>query len=338
MFRMTIALLVACLFAGQPLPQPTLRITVNLIQVDAVVTGKHGQSVANLSKEDFEILEDGKPRQVEYLSYIATPVAPDPPRGVAVAAPTAAPSFATPREADARRSIAIVVDDLGLSVASVHFVREALRKFVDEQMQPGDLVAIVRTRGGMGALEQYTMDKRLLRDAIGRLRYSLDSRDEEVELEAQPEGSDAARTFRGRYSAIATMLTLRRVVDGLKQMPGRKSVLLFSDSLRPPDDMHVAAKRLGSLGSLRGLADQANRAAVVFYTVHARGLETFAIRAGDNVTPMLQGEGGPARLATIQQDRYALGAQRVAERSGLAFLAQETGGVMIANANDLAKE
>src|SRR5713226_9811644 len=61
-----------------------------------------------------------------------------------------------------RRTIAIIVDDLGLSFESVHFVRKALKTFVDEQMQPGDLVAIVRTAGGNGALQQFTTDKTVL--------------------------------------------------------------------------------------------------------------------------------------------------------------------------------
>jgi hypothetical protein len=47
----------------------------------------------------------------------------------------------------------------------MHFVREGLRKFVDEQMQEGDLVAIIRTGGGVGALQQFTTDKQLLHAA-----------------------------------------------------------------------------------------------------------------------------------------------------------------------------
>src|SRR6202008_1014034 len=70
-----------------------------------------------------------------------------------------------------RRTIAIVVDDLGLSFESTYFVRRALKKFVDEQMQPGDLVAIIRTSGGMGALQQFTIDKRQLYAAIERVKY-----------------------------------------------------------------------------------------------------------------------------------------------------------------------
>ncbi len=42
----------------------------------------------------------------------------------------------------------------------------ALKNFVDGQMQPGDLIAIVRTGAGMGALQQFTADKRVLYAAI----------------------------------------------------------------------------------------------------------------------------------------------------------------------------
>src|ERR1044072_2430037 len=47
-----------------------VRITTNLVQVDAVVTNRDGKQVTNLSAEDFEILENGKPRQVTNFSYV----------------------------------------------------------------------------------------------------------------------------------------------------------------------------------------------------------------------------------------------------------------------------
>ena len=76
------------------------------------------------------------------------------------------------RRGTRRRTLALVVDDLGLSFRSTVEVRDALRKFVDEQMEPGDLVAIVRAGGGMGALQQFTADKRLLHAAIDRVRFN----------------------------------------------------------------------------------------------------------------------------------------------------------------------
>ena len=69
-----------------------------------------------------------------------------------------------------RRTIALVVDDLTISFGSTASVRDALKKFVDQQMQPGDLVAIIRTGAGMGALQQFTNDKRQLYAAIERVQ------------------------------------------------------------------------------------------------------------------------------------------------------------------------
>src|SRR5207253_1522074 len=71
-----------------------------------------------------------------------------------------------------RRTIAIVVDDLSLSLGSAEAVRYHLRRFVDQQMEPGDLVAIIRASGGMGALQQFTSDKRQLYPAIERVRWN----------------------------------------------------------------------------------------------------------------------------------------------------------------------
>src|SRR6201999_861396 len=71
-----------------------------------------------------------------------------------------------------QRTMALVVDDLGLSFESAVLVRRALKKFVDEQMQPNDLVAIIRTGSGIGALQQFTSDKRQLYAAVERVKWN----------------------------------------------------------------------------------------------------------------------------------------------------------------------
>ena len=65
-----------------------------------------------------------------------------------------------------RRTMAIVVDDLGMSAESMGLARNQLRKFIADKMQPNDLVAIMRTSGESGALQQFTNDKRLLNRAV----------------------------------------------------------------------------------------------------------------------------------------------------------------------------
>ncbi|HEY8205276.1 MAG TPA: VWA domain-containing protein, partial [Pyrinomonadaceae bacterium] len=171
------AQLVASAFAQQPTPTPSpkqrpqqqqqpetedvVRITTNLVQVDAVVTDKDGKIVTDLKPEEVEIFEDGRQQKITHFSYNVTETA-EPAKETKSTpadknAPPVPPSRLRPE--DIRRTIALVVDDLGLSFESTYFVRRALKKFVDEQMQPGDLVAIIRTSGGMGALQQFTSDK-----------------------------------------------------------------------------------------------------------------------------------------------------------------------------------
>src|SRR5215510_10439080 len=53
-------------------PDNVIRITVNLVQVDAVVTDSHDKPVTNLKKEDFVLLQDGKPQTITYFAYVNT--------------------------------------------------------------------------------------------------------------------------------------------------------------------------------------------------------------------------------------------------------------------------
>ena len=175
LFALLLAYALVVSVAGQqpaaPLPTPTtvnedevVRITTNLVQIDAVVMDRAGKQVTDLNAADFEIYEDGRPQEIKNLSYISLQPAPEvAPAPHARPDPTAAPAPPVQlRPEQVRRTIALVVDDLGLSFESMYFVRKSLKKFVDEQVQPGDLVAVIRTGAGIGALQQFTTDKRLL--------------------------------------------------------------------------------------------------------------------------------------------------------------------------------
>src|SRR5437763_5871849 len=164
--------------APQQTPKPedgdVVRITTNLVQVDAVVTDSKGKLVTDLKPEEIEIFEDGRKQKITHFSLSLEPAtATAEPETKSKTAVTNAPPLSLNRlkPEDVRRTIAIVVDDLGLSFESTYYVRRALKKFVDEQMRPGDLVAIIRTSGGMGALQQFTVDKRQLYAAIDRVKF-----------------------------------------------------------------------------------------------------------------------------------------------------------------------
>ena len=60
--------LVAAL-SGQA-PQPTFRSGVTLVSTDVIVRNDKGQFVADLTKDNFTILEDGEPQRIESFSMV----------------------------------------------------------------------------------------------------------------------------------------------------------------------------------------------------------------------------------------------------------------------------
>src|SRR5436190_8741779 len=290
---------------GSPPPVPqtqkpadvdVVRITTNLVQVDAVVTDNHGKVVTDLKPDEIEIFEDGHKQKITNFSYNLSVTAAT---ETQAKAPTtdknapAAPARIVHRE-DIKRTIAIVVDDLGLSFQSIAFVRRALKKFIDEQMQPGDLVAIIRSSGGMGALQSFTTDKRQLAAAIERVKWNGNGRvgvSPFEPIEPPTPGShgqemDDALTevneFRKDVFAVGTLGAVSYVVRGLHDLPGRKSILLVSEGFRIYDEANPMRSYL-SADRLQQLVDQAGRASVVIYTMNATGLQTLGITAADNM-------------------------------------------------------
>jgi VWFA-related protein len=323
-----------------------VRITTNLVQVDALVVDKKGRQVTDLRPEEFEITEDGRRQKITNFSYVGlTPAQPTPQTAATSPVDRNAPPVppARLRPEQVRRTIALVVDDLGISFDSAKLSREALRKFVDQQMQPGDLVAIIRTTGGIGALQQFTSDKRQLYAAIERVRgsligqtgtgifgplSSLEARgvrrpDLEYERGRNPEAE--MNEFREELFAVGTLGALNYVVRGLNDLPGRKAVVLISDGL-PIFDSRGRSDRI--LEALRRLSDLANRAAVVVYTMDARGLQPFGLTAADDTS----------RYTLDQLDRILSDRRRdyFESQNGLNYLAQQTGGLFIHDTNDLS--
>src|SRR5260370_10020397 len=119
---------------GQESPDRTIHITVNLVQVDAIVTDAKGRQVTDLESRDFELFQDGEPQQITHFSYVSTGNF----RPTARAENNApATSLATPPSTPSPiRTIAVVVDDLGLSFESTVRVPDALRNFVTDQIEP----------------------------------------------------------------------------------------------------------------------------------------------------------------------------------------------------------
>ena len=324
-----VSILSQSLFAQQ---EPVIRITVNLVQIDAVVTDSKGRHITDLTADDFELLQDGKPQKIAGFNYVmltnpsqaaVKPVVAIKGRNAPPVLPNAQSKLSL---GNVKRTVAFVIDDLGLSFESVAYTRIALKKFIEQQMQPGDLVAIVRTSKGMGALQGFSSDKRVLLTSVDRLRWNFMSR---VGISSfAPIGVDAdtaADQLRNEVFTVGTLGALSNVVQGLREVPGRKSVIVVSENIHvfSRDGSNTRAKE-----AIERLTDLANRSAVVIYTLDPRGLPTHSITASDNVSGK-----EPHEIAAIPAQR----AQEYFEsQDGLDYIAKQTGGQFIRDTNDLA--
>ena len=172
--------------AQSPAPDPPrFKVGVDIVRIDAVVTDRDGNIVTDLTADDFEIRQDGEVQPITLAQYVAienrrTPAAPAAKAAPGAPAPLRVPvaNPTRPTTASVRRTIVLVVDDIGIAWENLEATRKALRRFIDEDVQEGDLVALVRTGAAWGALQQLTTDKRVLHSAIDQVRWTALSRRE----------------------------------------------------------------------------------------------------------------------------------------------------------------
>ncbi|MFN2392889.1 MAG: VWA domain-containing protein [Pyrinomonadaceae bacterium] len=361
-----IALLAISSFSQNKPPTPVIddddvvKISTNLIQVDVSVMDEDGKQVTDLKPGDFEIYEDNKQREISNFSYtfVTTPMKGKNDQAAARKQNQSEmmknlppmPNSLKPNQV--RRTIALVVDDLGIAFAGSKFVKDSLKRFVNEQMQPNDLVAIIRASGGSGVFQQFTSDKRLLLASIDKIKPNLTKIDSFAPLTnasglASNQKYEAQMNARYALGAIGAMNYL---IKSMGQLPGRKTIILFSEGfmfrekpLRPNssgrDDVETDFARIISAdseirqiyseigGASKVLTESANRAGIVINTIDARGLTEPSANASDGTFEEGQTSSGFSRSAEAVNASVAARRERLFDsQSSLLYLAKETGG------------
>jgi len=316
----------------QPATVADLGVSVELVQVDAVVTDAHRHPVTDLARGDFAIFEDGRVRPIANFAYVSTVAASGPPS----AAPAAAGADGrSPPAGAAGRTVALVVDDLNLSPGEMGAVKGALGTFVKRQMGPRDRVCLLPT-GAVPTILTFTGDRVAVGKAIESLRWNPLSHRyrpippiaigfaEGIQEQRRQPGTDPEQPD---VDAIHSMNAVKSIVRDLEPLPGRKALILFSSGLRVVSVLDEGSRRRrkeegkGNVEeALQLLADAANRATVVIYTIDMRGLQTLTMEADDyvNVPGFIQ----------IQEDEERLRRHEFPmAQEGLQELAHETGGL-----------
>lgn len=166
---------------SEPQAEFTFRVPVDVVVVRAIVTDR-GKPVTDLTVEDFTVFEDGKALPIQSFtreSYevvrshereIEREKAPaDGSNGESRLAPPAAPPSSRPH------FISLLIDDVtSPSHGALKRTVDAIEKFVQERLQPGDRVAMVAASGKFH--QPFTADRERLLQAVRLLPRKLNRR------------------------------------------------------------------------------------------------------------------------------------------------------------------
>ncbi len=268
------------LTAVAPVWSRQFRAGTALVLVDVVATRADGNLNRDLKRDDFQIFEDGKPQEVKQFQIVDLET---------VAADAVDPPGVFSNRAEPGAVFAVVLDDMNIDAKHTALVQSTARKFVDEQIRPGDYIGVMRTGANSPLL--LTTDRELVRPQIAQAMGRRDINDVSSLTGAAGDtlpvpGANAGQmpdfsalglfdnSPAARIQAEQSLLTLQRVVEYLAPIPARrKSVLLFSQGVAFDLEAFAADSNSRSFETMRRLLAAAREGNVAVYTVDPRGLQ-----------------------------------------------------------------
>ena len=323
----------------QPVPSPaqsaaTFRSGTRLVVETVTVKDKDGNTIEGLTAKDFTLTEDGEPQTISFVEFQRverTIVAPAASPAVAPApgpAPAPVPdgriSSSPPGDIRYRnrRLLVLYFDSTALPDPDLLRACAAARTFIDTQMGPSDLLAIMSYKGGAVRVKHdFTDNREALRAVIQDLIFGEDKDGDGVaDQEPTPFGQNDGEF--GIFTTDRQLAALQTAVTMLQPLAEQKALIYFASGLR--------LNGTDNQSQLRATVNAAIRANVVIQTIDARGLVASA-PLGDASRPSPGGLG-------IFNGRVAEAAQTNFQRSqdSLYALAKDTGGKALFDYNDLS--
>ena len=335
---------------------PPIELSVNRVLVPVEVHDKHGRTVRDLKKEDFQLFDEGKLRPVSGFtvekrgsvgSQVA--IAAEPDQQLPTQGSTAMQSLVPPE-----RITVLLFDDMHLTFEDLTYVQKAASNALDGILSGSDVAAVVSISGKINS--GLTRDRAKLQDAIMSLRpqsiyrtgkddcrkidyYQADLIENKHDPAAlkdvvaqimtvcspnTPEPiaerlADSAAMHAlslGKQDILATYATLREIVRRMSTLPGQRTLLLVSDGFLPIEEEARIAESQ--------VIDLAVRSNLIINAIDARGLYTASMTAGDDTRGRNPATVGDYRRSSMTAAEEAMGE-----------LADGTGGRFFHNSNDL---
>jgi VWFA-related protein len=348
---------------AQPPSRPTFGAATSAVVVDVVVRDRQGRPITDLAIADFEIYEDGVAQQIGALSMVApeVPGVTGEKRRVyntGISKATAAEAVdRTKSEGDAppgHTIVAILFENL--SPENRPDAIRAASTYLETPERPGDLVGVFSASLALNTITTFTNDRAELRRALEAVTRQTTAREVDTRLgtsAAEVRGAAGSGGIDPRVNALADVEAaineefrdlssmqrghgaldgLNAVVSGLARLPGRKTIIYFSEGLA----LRAGHATDGLVHRFNLLVGRANAANVAVYPIDAMGLRVHSqqmingAEIQNRAKAMLNGPDGGG----MGHSNEILEAGSTSHVFGR--LAKETGGFVIESTNDLA--
>ena len=338
---------------------PTIKAETRAVIVDVVVTKGRDEPVTGLKKDDFAVMEDGKPQTVvSFEEHTVKPSAP-------LKLPPMPPNVFTnvPEAPPAEALNVLLLDGLNTPRQDQSYVREQIVEFLKKAPETtplalftlGDKLRLVQGFNGSraqllaalgdsksGLLPQKSYVSRDAQDAmddkehIATMQMMLGGFGRSTEgVAAAQRAQSELRSFGAELKTEMTIEALQNLARYLAKIPGRKNLIWFATQFPLQFFPSMNSKGMYDLGVLNNgvkeVADLLTVSRVAIYPVGAHGMDT-----RDWMEAESAGTGGRSSGGALMGDIKGEDAESAGNVAAMTELAAETGGEMIHNTNDLA--
>ena len=312
----------------------TLKVQSDIVLTNVVVRDKKtGAVVKGLTAADFTVLENGKPQKIASFDYQSVDEAVALHENATVSGSSSIADLvnrnfaANPAQLKDHRLIVMFFDLSSMQPEDTDRAVGAAQDYINNKMQPADLVAVVSMDTGLSLDQDFTADKTALLKAVGKYNGTEGTGFANGNEGGNSGGtSDDASSFTAddsEYNALNTdreLYALQTIAKSLERVDQRKSLLYFSGGL--------TRQGIENQASMRAATNAAVRANMAIYSVDSRGLQALP-PVGDATKGSLRGTAAYSGGAMQSQLDANFGSQEV-----LATLSKDTGGKAFFDSND----
>ena len=318
----------------------TLSVFQDLVLVDVVVTDKNGNPIQNLKREDFKVSEDKVPQMVSTFDFEDLSTAFESVKGISdkFGHPTELINLSkTPPEQVAlqqfqhHRLMILLFDLSSMPVEDLIQAQASARKFIENQLSPADLVAVVVNASSLKVLQNFTNDPKALTQTLQKLdigdsaslaELGVSTSDDSTTIDVS-DPFTADETQFNIFNTDRKLSAIESVGKLFRYLPEKKFLIYYSSG--------ISTTGVENQSQIRSTVDTLNQSGTSLYAVDARGLIALP-PGGDSSQGSASGNSSYSGKAVRDQFSAIANSQET-----LTTLALDTGGKLLQDTNDLGQ-